>query len=167
MSVGVSYANEADSVTLRDLFASVVAPLEIYNDAARSTELAKYTAEHFRLLMRADRLSVVIAYLNGRPSGFAITEDEHGPIWIEWYGVAEEARGHGIGEQLIRFVLTEARRRNATRVWCDTRTDNLASNALFQKLGFRKLCELPNHWHGQDFFLWEFSPLHLAEAVGS
>jgi ribosomal protein S18 acetylase RimI-like enzyme len=122
-------------------------------------ELAKFTAANFARLMANDPASAIVARLDGRLSGFAIVEDEDGPILLDWYGVAPEVRGHGLGEQLIRFVLTDAKRRGATRVWCDTLTSNATSIALLEKLGFNLLCHLPNHWYRQDYFLWEFSPL--------
>jgi len=159
MTVAVSYAELADAEALAALFAAIVAPLDIYNEAARAAELAKFTASDFTRLIAADPSSVIVARLEDRLSGFAITYDEHGPIWLEWYGVAPAARGHGIGEQLLRFVLADAKRRGATRVWCDTLTSNGTSIALLEKLGFNLLCLLPDHWHGQDYFLWEFSPL--------
>ena len=159
MTVTVSYARASDAAALEALFRKIVAPLEIYNEAARADELAKYSAAQFARLIGDDASGVVIAHVDGRPGGFAITADEDGPIWLEWYGVAAEARGQGVGEKLIVFVLAEARRSRATRVWCDTRTNNVASITLLEKLGFRKLCVLPNHWHGQDYFLWELSPL--------
>jgi ribosomal protein S18 acetylase RimI-like enzyme len=159
MSTVVSYAKPADAEALAALFAAVVAPLDMYNEVARAVELAKFTAADFARLIAEDPSSVIVAWLDGRASGFAITYDEHGPIWLEWYGVAPEARGYGLGEQLLRFVLADAKRRGATRVWCDTLTSNATSIALLEKLGFNLLCLLPNHWHRQDYYLWEFSPL--------
>ena len=138
----IDYATAADATALEALFRAVVAPLELYNRAARAEQLAHFTAAEFGWLIAADARSVILARFDGAPAGFAIVEDEHGPVWLEWYGVAAEARTHG-----------------ETRVWCDMRTDNVGSNALLVRLGFRQLCRLDRHWHGQDYFLWDLSPL--------
>jgi ribosomal protein S18 acetylase RimI-like enzyme len=159
MAVTITYAKITDALALEALFRDVVAPLELYSLAARADQLAEYTAMEFARLMEADARSIVLATIEGAPAGFAIVTDEHGPIKLEWYGVHPSAREQGVGEALLRFVLSGARQRSSTRVWCDTRTDNLASNALLKRLGFRQLCVLPNHWYGQDYFLWDLSPL--------
>ncbi len=159
MPLTIDYARVSDTPTLETLFRAVVAPLALYSQAARAEQLARYTAEEFARLVAADAHSVILARIDGVAAGFAIIEQQHGPVWLEWYGVATERRGQGVGEALLRFVVAEATATGATRVWCDTRTDNLASNALLARLGFRQLCRLPDHWHGQDYFLWDLSPL--------
>ena len=158
----IRYAMSGDAGPLRALFAEVVAPLAIYNEAARAHELATFTTAHFATRIAADPHAVMVAEDASGLTGFAVTEDEHGPIWLEWYGVAARARGQGIGEGLLRFLIAQGAARGATRLWCDTRTANTASNALLVKLGFRQLCELKAHWHGQDYYLWELSPLPSA-----
>ena len=155
MAVTVSHAVAQDAAALADLFRQIVGPLEIYSEAARAEQLSKYTAAEFARLIADASSGVLLARIDGVPLGFAITEDENGPVWLEWYGVAAGARGRGVGEALLRFVVEEAKRHDATRVWCDTRTENSASNALLERLGFRMLCTLPRHWHRQDYFLWE------------
>lgn len=55
--------------------------------------------------------------------------------------VGREARGQGLGRQLIGIVLTEARRRSAPYVelWCDTRFES--AHRLFELLGFVRSVE--------------------------
>ncbi len=52
--------------------------------------------------------------------------------------VAEEARGQGIGRQLLERVQHELRERGAARVVLHTATKNLAAHKLFAAVGFRK-----------------------------
>jgi len=154
-SITIRYATSTDIPLVVDLFQQVVAPLDIYSPAAREAEINKYALSELEYRFAKEPDFITIAAVDGKPCGFSISRDETGPVWLEWYGVTEFARKHGVGRLIIEHLISESRMRGSTRVWCDTRTNNIPSMALFESLGFRKLCELPNHWHGQDFFLWE------------
>jgi ribosomal protein S18 acetylase RimI-like enzyme len=153
--IEIRYAETADISAVIKLFRSVVAPLEIYSQSARDGEIAKFSNEELQRRISDDPKAVALALVEDSPVGFSITDDQHGPIWVEWYGVDPNIRGSGIGRALIHSLIAEAPARNATKLWCDTRVNNTASIALFESVGFKKLCELKNHWYEQDFFLWE------------
>jgi ribosomal protein S18 acetylase RimI-like enzyme len=51
--------------------------------------------------------------------------------------VDESARGHGVGEQLVREVLRRLTAQGAPRVVLSTAVQNEAAQHLFKKLGFR------------------------------
>lgn len=153
--VDIRYATPNDVQTMFSLFEQVVRPLEIYSIEARAGEIEKFSPPNLLTRIANDPKAVSIAYLDDAPAGFSITDDQHGPIWLEWYGTLPIARGHGVGEKLVRRLIEEAPARGATKLWCDTRVNNTASIGLFEKLGFVRLCDLTNHWYGQDFYLWE------------
>lgn len=155
MTAELRYATEADLSTFVDVFRRVVEPLEIYCESARIGEIEKFCAEELRRRLHHDECALTLAFVDSEPAGFSITDDQHGPIWIEWYGVVPDKRQLGIGRQLVQRLLNEAPNRKATKLWCDTRVNNHPSIALFKSLGFTKLCDLPNHWYGQDFYLWQ------------
>jgi ribosomal protein S18 acetylase RimI-like enzyme len=153
-SVDVRYATARDINDIVALFARVVEPLDIYSRAARSDEITKYSHAELQRRIADDARAVSLAFVNGRLAGFAITEDQRGPIWIHWYGVNPDMRGHGVGRAILQHMIASAPERGGTRIWCDTRTNNVGSIALLKELGFEQLCELKSHWHGQDFYLW-------------
>ena len=153
----IRYARAEDIGQVVKVFRAVVAPLEIYSREAREGSIRKFSERELRSRIRDDPKAVAMALAGEEPVGFSITDDQHGPIWIEWYGVAPGARGMGVGRRLIESLIAEAPGRGGTKLWCDTRVNNLPSMALFEHMGFKKLCELRHHWHGQDFFLWELS----------
>jgi len=153
--IQVRYAERNDAAVLARLFAAVVGPLDIYVQRARDGEIKRFSEHAFRSLIGNDARSVALAFADEEAVGFSIAEDQCGPVWIEWYGVIAHARGKGAGRALIKSLIDEAPGRKATKLWCDTRTNNTPSIALFESIGFRKLCELKQHWYGQDFFLWE------------
>lgn len=52
--------------------------------------------------------------------------------------VAEARRNEGVGAEIVRWVLDEARRRGRSRVFLEVRTDNPARR-LYHRLGFRRV----------------------------
>jgi ribosomal protein S18 acetylase RimI-like enzyme len=153
-AVDIRYATSGDVHDIVALFSRVVEPLDIYSEAARSDEIRKFSSAELQRRIDDDARAISIAFMKNTLAGFAITEDQRGPIWINWYGVNPDCRGHGVGQAILNHLIASAPDREATRIWCDTRTNNVGSNALLKKLGFEQLCELKNHWHGQDFYLW-------------
>ncbi|HEX5141489.1 MAG TPA: GNAT family N-acetyltransferase [Dehalococcoidia bacterium] len=60
--------------------------------------------------------------------------------------VAEAHRNEGIGGEIVRWVVEEARRRHLPRVFLEVRTDNPARR-LYHRLGFRRVGEaFVNAW---------------------
>lgn len=148
-------AGPEDLPLVREAFCSVVEPLEVYNDQARRCELERYTVACLRELVQADPRNVVVAVDGGAVRGFAITRHDDGLLWLCWYGVVPTARGRGISRRLLERVLDLARERGYWKVWCDARSENVRSIACLERAGFRVVCELERHWHGQDFVLME------------
>lgn len=56
--------------------------------------------------------------------------------WIEDVVVDEAGRGRGVGEQLNRAAIDEARGRGAKNVSLTSRATREAANRLYQRLGF-------------------------------
>ena len=153
-AIDIRYATLGDVNDIVELFARVVEPLDIYSKAARLDEIGKFSQAELQRRIADDTPAISLAFVNSTLAGFAITEDQRGPIWINWYGVNPDYRGQGIGRAILQHMITSAPERGGTRIWCDTRTNNVGSIALLKELRFEQLCELKNHWHGQDFYLW-------------
>jgi ribosomal protein S18 acetylase RimI-like enzyme len=64
--------------------------------------------------------------------------------------VSEAARNQGVGGEIVRWVVEEARRRGKGRVFLEVRVDNPARR-LYHRLGFRRV--------GPDFVnaYWQFN----------
>lgn len=150
----IRYAVCSDAQAIQSVFETVVSGASVYNDAARRYNIERFSAQTLEDLIRDDPKSVAIACIDDEIAGFMITEDQDGPIWIEWIGVHPDFRGRNVAEAMVDFSLKEAAGRGSGRYWCDTRDENEPAKALFSKAGFRQLCHLPNHWHGQGYILW-------------
>ncbi|OGZ63817.1 MAG: hypothetical protein A3A98_00830 [Candidatus Staskawiczbacteria bacterium RIFCSPLOWO2_01_FULL_40_39] len=81
---------------------------------------------------------------NGKTAGWAylylIFQDRH----EEPYGLMEnvyvesEFRSKGIGTQLVKLVIEEAKKRNCYKLIGNSNLDNTRAQALYERLGFRK-----------------------------
>jgi ribosomal protein S18 acetylase RimI-like enzyme len=140
---------------LRRLFCAVVEPLEIYNAQARASELDHYSEARFAEIIGRDRDAAWIATIDDAPVGFSLVEPDGDLWWLSWFGVTAEGRGQDIGRQLVENVVAVARARRVPKVWCDTRVDNTRSIAILRRAGFEKICDLPCHWFGEDYVLWQ------------
>ncbi|NJD17853.1 MAG: GNAT family N-acetyltransferase [Gemmatimonadetes bacterium] len=140
---------------VRDAFRAVVDPLEVYCADARRREMERYDLPYLEELNRADPRNVIVIADGGDVQAFALTRDDDGPLWLCWYGVVPEARGRGLWRPLLGMVLELARARGYGKVWCDARSENTHSIVRLEQMGFRVVCELRRHWHGEDYVLLE------------
>jgi ribosomal protein S18 acetylase RimI-like enzyme len=146
-------AEEAPGVSA--LFSTVLAELPYYNKEAKEAELAKYTADHLRDSVAEDAEAVLLAKLGDQLAGFCFTRQDDGLIWMSWFGVHAGHRHSGIGSALLRALDDRARRFGMHKIWCDSRTDNEPSKRVLSSNGYGQICTIANHWHGQDYVLWQ------------
>jgi ribosomal protein S18 acetylase RimI-like enzyme len=155
-TIGPIAEHEIDA--LAALMRDTIQPLAYYNECARRAELAKYTADGLRSLVAEDPQAVLVARDSSGLIGFCVSRYDDGTIWLSWFGTAAHARGRGIGSSLLAALAKTLPSRHAHKIWCDSRVDNKESQSVLERAGFRRIATLTNHWFGQDFFLWEWSP---------
>lgn len=136
-------------------FRAVVEPLTLYNEWARTEELARYAPDKIEDLLATDAQSLLLAYRGPDLAGFLITRPDDGPLWLSWFGVLPSFRGQNIGNSLIKKLIVDAAARGHWKIWCDTREGNVFSIPLLEQNGFVFRCRLERHWYGQTFLLWE------------
>lgn len=137
------------------LMHEVITTLELYNEKARRAELEKYTPDTLQRLISDNPDFVLVAKVGQKIVGFCISNDDAETIWLAWYGIATDWRGHGIGKKLLLRLIEVMREQGVSKIWCDSRASNNISISLLQEVGFRQLCLLTNHWYGQDYVLLE------------
>lgn len=74
-------------------------------------------------------------------------EDDDGVMAgeVKLLGVRREARGRGLGRELIRWGIHDLRRRLAVRIHLSTEGENAGALVLYEAEGFRRHVEWP-HW---------------------
>ena len=135
---------------------ATIEPLTYYNATAIAAELRKHTADSLRARTMDDPRAVLVARDAEGPIGFCVSRFDDGTIWLDWFGVAERARGRGLGGALISALKDTLPARDAHKIWCDSRTENVESRATLDRAGFRCITTLTDHWYHQDYFLWEW-----------
>lgn len=153
LAVGRMRSEEAEAVS--SLFVQVVSALPYYNDWAKKSEIAKYSATLLREALSADSDAVLVARVETDIVGFCISRQDDSLIWLSWFGVHPAYRHRGIGSALVNKLEETVRNGRSHKIWCDCRTENEASKAVLGTHGYRQICTVRNHWYGQDFILWE------------
>ncbi|MEZ4302191.1 MAG: GNAT family N-acetyltransferase [Polyangiaceae bacterium] len=79
------------------------------------------------------RVSGVIGYLRD-------FREAEGIFWLGWFYVHREARGAGLGKQLLDHVIGEVKRRGARKLYTDTSSWGFYERArrTYSALGFRE-----------------------------
>ncbi len=132
MTVQVEIAKRADN-DLVVAFQRLIPQLSKSNPAP--------TQEQLESIVASDSSYVLIAKVDGVIVGSLTLVIFHIPTgiraWIEDVVVDADARGKGVGEELNKFALTEAKRQGATTVDLTSRPSREAANRLYQRLGFK------------------------------
>ena len=140
---------------LNQLFGRIVGSLPYYNEAAKRSELAKYSTELLVESAENDPDSVLVARMGDQVVGFCFSKNDDGLVWLAWFGVHPSFRRQGIGSHLLATLEATVSNGRSHKIWCDCRTENEASRLALIRHGYSELCTVRNHWYGQDFILWE------------
>jgi ribosomal-protein-alanine N-acetyltransferase len=97
---------------------------------------------------------LLIAELDGRPAGFALTRAIMDEAELLLIAVHPEARRQGVGAKLIAAVAQTAKRRGVTRLFLEVRSNNPALG-LYTANGFSKVGERPNYYRGVNSDLFD------------
>lgn len=159
MAPSLIRATTEQAPLLRELFCEVINSMEFYNHMFRNYELGLYTEQRFSETISEDADAIWLAYLDDIPVGLSVVQPDCDLWWFSWIGVTRAGRGHRLGYLLTANILECARLRGIQKISCATRSENSRSISILRELGFEKVCDLDNHWFGQDYLLWQIKPL--------
>ena len=101
-----------------------------------ATAAPHWTEAEYRWLLTEDTGHVTLVIEDDYVQGFVVGRDL-GPEWeIENVVVAEAVQRRGLGERLVRELLSLASNRGAQSVLLEVRESNGAARGLYSKMGF-------------------------------
>ena len=93
-------------------------------------------------------LSLWIVALDGeKVAGYVGSQSVMGWADMMNIAVAPEYRRKGIGEQLVRTLISRLKDQQVTRLTLEVRVSNTCAIALYEKLGFQQVGCRPNYYH--------------------
>lgn len=117
-------------------------------------DLAEYIATSFNVAQQTAELedpasTFLIAEIDGRAAGYAMLRDAEpekdvegaNPIELVRLYVSREWLGRGLGEQLMRACLDEARQAGHATIWLGVWERNERAQAFYRKWNFRPVGE--------------------------
>ena len=131
-------------------------------------EFFKMEAKDYESLLHPKRTildkggEIVVALLSGQPVGVcALIKMDHPDYDFELakMGVAEEARGKGIGYLLGQEIINKAKRRGARNIFVESNTILAPAISLYRKLGFKEIPGKPSPYERSNIqMLIDFDP---------
>jgi GNAT superfamily N-acetyltransferase len=99
-------------------------------------------------------LSLFLRDESGAPVGGLLGDMYFGWLFVRILWVAEEHRGGGHGERLVRAAEEEARARGCRGMWLDT--FSFQAPGFYRRLGFQEFARLDEYPPGHSrHFLWK------------
>jgi ribosomal-protein-alanine N-acetyltransferase len=85
---------------------------------------------------------------DGRPIGFALCRVAGPEVELLLVAVVPEARGQGLGRQLVTAATAHAARLGATELILEVRENNLVARQLYDSLGFAEVGRRNDYYGG-------------------
>jgi len=154
----VRLANAEDAEEVAKLFASVIRSLPYYTEEAKLEEIAALRSDEVDAIVEDRGSLLLVSTLSRKLIGACLLRRNEGGVWwLAWIVTDPGFRGRRVASALIAEAKTLIRNAGGHKIWCDCRTTNEPSRRMLAQNGFLSLCEINNHWHKQDFILWESS----------
>lgn len=96
------------------------------------------------------RALILIAHADARPIAHACAPMLGERCELRRIGVLAEARGRGVGRDLVGRVIDHAKQANCTRIELEVAADNVAAIALYRREGFRSVGVRPRYYRDRD-----------------
>ncbi len=136
------------SLTIKNLAAEDL-PLVFDIDRAAFPLLWQNSLPYLELAFHQAAVAT-LAMLDGRPIGYQISTATPMGGHLARLAVLPEFQGHGVGRVLLKDLLAQFTQRGARTVTVNTQSDNLASLALYQKMGFVRT--------GEEYPVYQVAP---------
>lgn len=122
----------------------------------QTTEWALSDTEHFGEVSRdfSKRKFLYIARIEGEITAYVVLETNMGVATIDVVIVKLSERGQGIGKQLIKYVISQARKKECHVIKLETGV-SWKARLVYEKIGFKIRSVLPNYYGNQEYVLMD------------
>jgi ribosomal-protein-alanine N-acetyltransferase len=142
--VSIECARPEDATQLAPVLAHIAALS--FPDAASAWSEQGFAAE----LRRPITTAWVARDPHGRPVGYLLGWEVEGEAQILSFAVEPDARGSGVGRDLLWRYLEELRRRGTRRVTLEVRASNTRARALYASAGLCQEGSRPRYYAGEE-----------------
>lgn len=129
--------------------------------AEQSATAAHWTEAQYRDIFSVDsRRVLLVADNGGQLDGFVVAADAAGDWELENIVVRTEARGQGLGMQLIKALFKVVQKRSGEAIFLEVRESNNGARNLYERSGFR-VCGVRSSYYAdpqEDAILYEWKP---------
>lgn len=146
--MNIRYANEHDAVLLADLGNQTF--YDAFIEHTTPEDMAKYLSEHYSAEIQLSEIKdpntiFLIAEVNGLPVGYAKLKGQSNgngvsginPIELQRIYIVQEYIGKGIGGELMKRSIQEARERDFDCLWLGVWEENERAIKFYEKWGFK------------------------------
>ena len=147
--MNIRYANENDASMLADLGRKTFQDTFLENNTPEDME--KYLSEHYSIELQTSEIKdpntiFLIAEINGVPVGYAKLKGQSrgegisgtNPMELQRIYSVKEYIGKGVGAELMKGSIREARARGFDCLWLGVWEKNERAITFYEKWGFRK-----------------------------
>jgi ribosomal-protein-alanine N-acetyltransferase len=107
-----------------------------------------WPVEYFRDALADNRVLCIGIVVQEQLVAYALGFIEGACFHLSSMAVAPPHRRQGMGEKLLRYVLSQAFQRGCARSRLEVRGGNVAAQSLYQKIGFVQRNSMANYYEG-------------------
>ena len=110
----------------------------------------RWTPERVAASIRAATVNVVVARVEDRIAGFAIMRYGNDDAHLDLLAVAPRYRRAGVGRRLLDWLQKCAVVAGILSIDLEVRAQNSGAQLFYERLGYRKLVNLPGYYQGVE-----------------
>jgi ribosomal protein S18 acetylase RimI-like enzyme len=109
-----------------------------------------WTANRVGASLRDPQALVAVARAADRIAGFGIMRYGDDEAHLDLFAVAPEQRRNGLGRRLVEWLEKPALLAGISLMLLEVRAPNHGAQAFYERLGYRKLREIPGYYQGYE-----------------
>ena len=136
-------------------------------DIERASFQQAWTEENFLCCLRQRNCIGMVAERNHEIVGFMIYELHKSQLRILNFAVDPAVRRRGVGKQMVQRLIDKLSQQRRQEISFEVRESNLEAQLFFQKMGFRALKVLRNHYEDttEDAYYMQFRLTNESEDI--